>query len=63
MAAAVLITKPISPARPSIYPVLAAMLDHVGGLALVRAVSGLFMLIATGLLFATARQFSATGLR
>jgi len=41
---------------PVIYPVLAAMLDHAGGLTLVRAVSGLFMLIATGLLFATARR-------
>ena len=41
---------------PVIYPVLAAMLDHVGGLTLARAVSGLFMLIATGLLFATARR-------
>jgi 4-amino-4-deoxy-L-arabinose transferase-like glycosyltransferase len=41
---------------PVIYPVLAAMLDHVGGLVLVRAGSGLFMLIATGLLFATARR-------
>jgi hypothetical protein len=54
---------------PVVYPVLAAALDHVGGLALVRAVSGLFMLIATGLLFATARQLfgywpavTATGL-
>jgi 4-amino-4-deoxy-L-arabinose transferase-like glycosyltransferase len=41
---------------PVIYPVLAAMLDHVGGLVLVRLVSGLFMLAATGLLFATARH-------
>jgi Dolichyl-phosphate-mannose-protein mannosyltransferase len=41
---------------PVIYPVLAAMLDHAGGLELVRIVSGLFMLIATGLLFATARE-------
>ena len=41
---------------PVIYPALAAMLDHVGGLTLVRAVSGVFMLIATGLLFATARR-------
>jgi len=41
---------------PIIYPVLAAMLDHVGGLTLVRLVSGGFMLAATGLLFATARR-------
>jgi Dolichyl-phosphate-mannose-protein mannosyltransferase len=41
---------------PVIYPVLAAMLDHAGGLALVRLVSGGFMLAATGLLFATARR-------
>ena len=41
---------------PVIYPVLAAMLDRVGGLLLVRIVSGLFMLIATGLLFVTARR-------
>lgn len=41
---------------PIIYPVFAAALDHVGGLALVRMVSGVFMLTATGLLFATARH-------
>jgi 4-amino-4-deoxy-L-arabinose transferase-like glycosyltransferase len=41
---------------PVIYPVLAAMLDHVGGLVLVRLISGLFMLAATVLLFATARH-------
>jgi hypothetical protein len=41
---------------PVIYPVFAAMFDRVGGLTLVRAVSGLFMLVATGLLFATARR-------
>lgn len=41
---------------PVIYPVLAATLDHVGGLSLVRLVSGGFMLIATGLLYATARR-------
>jgi hypothetical protein len=41
---------------PVIYPVLAAMLDHLGGLALVRLVSGGFMLVATGLLYATARR-------
>lgn len=41
---------------PVIYPVFAAVIDHVGGLALVRLVSGVFMLVATGLLFATARH-------
>jgi 4-amino-4-deoxy-L-arabinose transferase-like glycosyltransferase len=41
---------------PVIYPVLAAMLDHVGGLVMVRIISCVFMLIATGLLFATARH-------
>jgi hypothetical protein len=41
---------------PAIYPVLAAILDHIGGLVLVRMVSGVFMLVATGLLFATARH-------
>lgn len=41
---------------PVLYPVLAAMLDHVGGLVLVRMVSGVFMLTATGLLLATARR-------
>jgi 4-amino-4-deoxy-L-arabinose transferase-like glycosyltransferase len=41
---------------PVIYPVLAAMLDHIGGLVLVRIVSCIFMLIATGLLFVTARN-------
>ena len=41
---------------PIIYPVLAAMLDHIGGLVLVRVMSGVFMLTATGLLFATARD-------
>jgi Dolichyl-phosphate-mannose-protein mannosyltransferase len=41
---------------PVIYPVLAAMLDHLGGLMLARIVSGLFMLTATWLLFATARH-------
>ena len=41
---------------PVIYPVLAATLDHIGGLTLVRLVSGAFMLTATGLLYATARR-------
>ena len=41
---------------PVIYPVLAAILDHLGGLVLARLVSCVFMLIATSLLFATARQ-------
>lgn len=41
---------------PVIYPVFAAMLDHLGGLTLVRLASGVFMLTAMGLLFATARR-------
>jgi 4-amino-4-deoxy-L-arabinose transferase-like glycosyltransferase len=41
---------------PVIYPVFAAMLDHIGGLALVRLASGAFMLAATALLYATARR-------
>ena len=56
MAEASRITRPISLVRPVIYPVLAAMLDHLGGLTLVRLVSGVFMLTATGLLYATARH-------
>jgi hypothetical protein len=40
---------------PDIYPVLAAMADHVGGLVAVRLMSLAFMLTATGLLFATTR--------
>lgn len=41
---------------PVIYPVLAAMLDHLGGLTLVRLMSGVFMLIATSLLYLTAKR-------
>jgi 4-amino-4-deoxy-L-arabinose transferase-like glycosyltransferase len=41
---------------PCIYPVIAAALDHLGGLTLIRLVSGAFMLIATSLLYATARR-------
>lgn len=41
---------------PVLYPVLAAVLDHIGGLVLARIASGVFMLTATGLLFATARH-------
>lgn len=41
---------------PVIYPVLAAMVDHVGGLAAVRLMSTVFMLIATGTLFASAKH-------
>ena len=41
---------------PVIYPVLAAMVDQIGGLVLVRLMSCVFMLVATGLLFMTARQ-------
>ena len=41
---------------PVIYPVLAAMLDNIGGLTLTRLVSGIFMLLTTGLLYATAKR-------
>ena len=41
---------------PVIYPVLAAMADHVGGLMLVREMSMAFMLTATALLYATTRR-------
>jgi 4-amino-4-deoxy-L-arabinose transferase-like glycosyltransferase len=41
---------------PVIYPVLAAMVDHVGGLVLVRLTSGLFILAATCLLYAVTRR-------
>lgn len=42
--------------HPKLYPVLAAMVDSVAGLAGVRLVSLLFMLGATGLLYATTRR-------
>jgi Dolichyl-phosphate-mannose-protein mannosyltransferase len=41
---------------PVIYPVIAAMVDHVGGLAAVRLMSTVFMLIATGTLFACTKR-------
>ena len=41
---------------PVIYPVLAAMADHVGSLVAVRLMSLMFMLGATALLFATSRE-------
>jgi 4-amino-4-deoxy-L-arabinose transferase-like glycosyltransferase len=41
---------------PVIYPVFAAMLDHLGGLTLVRLMSGVFMLISTSLLYLTAKR-------
>ena len=41
---------------PVIYPVLAAMVDHVGGLAAVRLMSTVFMLTATGTLFASTKH-------
>lgn len=41
---------------PVIYPVLAAMVDHIGGLVLVRLMSLAFMLTATGLLYAITRR-------
>jgi Dolichyl-phosphate-mannose-protein mannosyltransferase len=40
---------------PDLYPVIAATIDHVGGLAAVRLASMVFMLVSTTLLFATAR--------
>jgi hypothetical protein len=41
---------------PDLYPVLAATIDHLGGLAAVRLASLFFMLISTALLYATARR-------
>jgi Dolichyl-phosphate-mannose-protein mannosyltransferase len=41
---------------PVMYPVLAAMADHVGGLVAVRLMSLCFMLTATAFLFATTRR-------
>ena len=41
---------------PVIYPVLAAMADHIGGLVGVRLMSTLFMATATVLAFTTARR-------
>jgi hypothetical protein len=41
---------------PVMYPVLAAMVDHVAGLAAVRLMSTVFMLTATGTLFASAKH-------
>lgn len=41
---------------PVIYPVFAAMVDHVGGLYLVRLTSCVFMLTATTLLYISARR-------
>lgn len=41
---------------PVIYPVLAALADHVGGLVAVRLMSLVFMVTATGFLFGTTRR-------
>ena len=41
---------------PVIYPVLAAMADHVGGIVAVRLMSMSFMLTATGLLYGAGRR-------
>jgi hypothetical protein len=41
---------------PVIYPILAALADHVGGLVAVRLMSLQFMLTATALLFGTGRR-------
>jgi 4-amino-4-deoxy-L-arabinose transferase-like glycosyltransferase len=46
---------------PVIYPVLAAMADHVGGLVAVRLMSLVFMLAATTALFATGRRLFGYG--
>jgi hypothetical protein len=43
---------------PVIYPILAAMVDHVGGLVAVRLMSTVFQLIATGVLFASAKHLT-----
>jgi Dolichyl-phosphate-mannose-protein mannosyltransferase len=42
---------------PVIYPVLAAMADHIGGLLAVRMMSLIFMLMATSLLFDMTRRW------
>jgi len=41
---------------PVLYPILAAVVDHVGGLTAARGISMVFMLCATVLLFLTARR-------
>ena len=41
---------------PVIYPLLAAMVDHLGGLVLAREMSMAFMLATTALLYATTRR-------
>lgn len=46
---------------PDIYPVLAAMADHLGGLVAVRLMSLVFMLAATVLLAATTRRMFGYG--
>jgi hypothetical protein len=46
---------------PVIYPVLAALADHLGGLAAVRLMSLSFMLTATSLLFGAGRRLLGYG--
>ncbi len=41
---------------PDLYPIIAAMIDHVGGLAAVRLASLIFMLVSTTLLYLTSRS-------
>jgi hypothetical protein len=41
---------------PVIYPIIAALVDHFGGLILVRQMSALFMCITSILLYLTARK-------
>jgi len=43
---------------PVIYPVLAAMADHMGGLVAVRLMSLVFMMTATTILFLTTRRLA-----
>lgn len=46
---------------PVVYPPLAALADGVGGLAAARLLSLVFMLTATGLLYATAKHLFSRG--
>jgi MinD-like ATPase involved in chromosome partitioning or flagellar assembly len=46
---------------PDVYPPLAAMADHVGGLIAVRLLCLCFMLAATAILFATTRRLFGVG--
>ena len=50
------ITRPISPAAPVLYPVLGALFDSIGGLTAARALSLAEMLTATGLVYTMSRR-------